>query len=94
MELALNDEQLNLDHAKTSMKSAQDKLIAAALKAGIEKVDVKVGDDFDKEKMEAVSMVPTTDDSQKGKVIAIISSAYKLTNKEGILKPAKVVVGK
>lgn len=94
MELALNDEQLDLERSKESLKSAQSKIIGAALKAGVEKIEVKVGEDFDKERMEAVSMIPAPSEDQKGKVIAVISSAYKLTNKEGILKPAKVIVGK
>ncbi len=94
IELAMNDENLTLEHAKHSLKSAQDKIIAAALKAGVEKIEVNVGDEFDKEKMEAVTMVPVQDKKQSGRVIAVISSAYKLTNKEGILRPAKVVIGK
>lgn len=93
LHLALNDENLNLEHAKVSMKSAQDKLIIAVSATGIEVVDVKVGDEFNKEKMEAVSTVPAGDD-KKNKVIAVISSAYKYKDKEFILKPAKVVVGK
>ncbi len=93
LQLAISDENLNLDHAKTSIVSAQDKLIGAALRSGIEKVEVKVGDEFDKEKMEAVSAVAAGEES-KGKIVAVISSAYKYVNRDGILKPAKVVVGK
>lgn len=94
LQLAISDENLDLDHAKTSIKSAQDKLIDTILRAGIEKVDVKIGDEFDKERMEAVSTVPAQDESQKNKVIAIISSAFKYVGKDFILKAAKVVVGK
>ena len=91
--LALNDENLTLEHAKVSMKSAQDKLVLAVTAAGVEVIDVRVGDIFDKEKMEAVSTI-VAGDEQKGKVIAVISSAYKYKDREFILKPAKVVVGK
>jgi len=91
--LALSDAELTLEHATSSMKSAQDKLVTAIEMAGVERIPVSVGDDFDKEKMEAISTVPG-DDSQKGKVIAVISSAFKYKNKDGILKPTKVVVGK
>lgn len=93
LHLALNDENLSLDHAKVSLKSAQDKLVLAVTATGVEVIDVKVGDDFNKEKMEAVSTVAAGEE-QKGKVIAVISSAYKYKDKEFILKPAKVVVGK
>jgi molecular chaperone GrpE len=92
IQLALQDTDLNLESSKISLKSAQDKLVSAAQSAGIEKVEVNIGDEFDKEKMEAVSTVPSPENA--GKVIAVITSAYKYTNKEGILKPAKVVVGK
>ncbi len=94
MQLALQDDNLNIEHAKTSLKSAQDKLVQAAERAGIAKIDVKVGEVFDKEKMEAVSVVPVQDENQKGKVIAVITTAYKYQNRDGILKAAKVVVGK
>ncbi len=94
LQLAMQDENLNLEHSKAAIISAQDKLVDSAKRAGIEKVEVKVGDEFDKEKMEAVSMVPVQDETQKGKVIAVISSAYKYANKDFILKAAKVVVGK
>lgn len=92
--LALNDQDLNLEHAKDSMKSAQDKLVATAEKAGIERVSVNAGDEFDKDKMEAISAIPVQDGSQKGKVVAVISSAFKYKGKDGILKAAKVIVGK
>lgn len=93
LNLAIADQELNLEHAKSSIKSAQDKLVTAIQTAGVERVDVKIGDNFNKEYMEAISTVPGTED-QKGKVIAVISSAFKYKNKEGVLKPAKVVVGK
>lgn len=93
LHLALNDENLNLEHAKVSIKSAQDKLITAVSTVGIEVIEVNIGDEFDKEKMEAVSTI-SAGEEQKNKVIAVISSAYKYKDREFILKPAKVVVGK
>ncbi|MEP7103159.1 MAG: nucleotide exchange factor GrpE [Candidatus Dojkabacteria bacterium] len=94
LNLALSDNDLNLEHAKSSMKSAQDKLVSAIQAAGVERINVSVGDEFNKDFMEAVSTVPTDDESQKGKIIAVISSAFKYKDKEGVLKPARVVVGK
>lgn len=90
--LALNDETLDLEHSKTSLKSAKDKLVDTVLRAGVERIEIKVGDEFNKDFMEAISTIPVQD--QKNKVIAVISSAYKYVGKEYILKPAKVVVGK
>jgi molecular chaperone GrpE (heat shock protein) len=94
LNLAITDENLDLDNAKSSIKSAQDKLTAAVKSAGVEKVDVQVGEAFDKERMEAISAIPVDDEDKKGKVIAVISSAYKYSGKTGVLKFAKVVVGK
>ncbi len=92
IQLALEDSELSLERAKQSLKTVQDKLIGAAATSGIEKIEVKPGDDFDKEKMEAVQAIPNAE--MAGKVVAVISSAYKYATKEGILKPAKVIVGK
>ena len=92
MQLALDDEGLDLERAKQSIQTAQDKLKGAASNAGVEAVEVKAGDDFDKEYMEAIQAIPN--EEMKGKVIAVISSAYKYSNKEGVLKAAKVIVGK
>lgn len=91
--LAILDEQPSLENAITSLKSAQDKLEAAASRAGIERISVEIGNDFDKEKMEAISTIDAGE-SSKNKVIAVISSAYKYKNKDGIVSPAKVIVGK
>lgn len=91
--LALSDENLSTENAKSSLKSAQEKLIAAVERVGIEKIPVALGDDFDKETMEAVSTLDSGSE-QKNKVIAVISSAYKYKNKDGILSAAKVIVGK
>lgn len=93
LHLALNDENLTLDHSKVSLKSAQDKLLLAAATVGIEIINVQVGEEFDKEKMEAVSAIPASEE-QKNKVVAVVSSAFKYKDKDFILKPAKVVVGK
>lgn len=93
LQLALNDADLNLDTSKDAIKSAQSKMNTVLESAGVEKIEVKVGDEFDKESMEAVSTLAAGEE-QKNKVIAVITSAIKLKSKEGIFKPAKVVVGK
>lgn len=90
--LALSDEGSDMERLKEVLTIAKEKLIGAAAKSGVEKVEVSVGDDFDNQKMEAISAVP--DEKNKGKVIAVISSAYKYSGSENILKPAKVIVGR
>ena len=90
--LALDDSDLNLERAKDSINNAKEKLKSTAMNAGIETLEINVGDEFDKEKMEAVQATPNPD--MKNKVIAVISSAFKFKDKDGILKPAKVIIGK
>ncbi|BCX14133.1 MAG: hypothetical protein KatS3mg085_665 [Candidatus Dojkabacteria bacterium] len=92
IDLALNDEDLNLEGAKEALKTAKEKLNQSINLAGVEKIEIKKGDEFDKEIMEAISVIP--DENFKNKVIAVISSAYKYKGKDGVIRPARVIVGK
>ncbi len=92
MQMAMNDESLDIESAKQSITNAQEKLRAAARSAGVEPLEVKVGDDFDSSRMEAVTTVP--DEKLKNKVVAVISSGFKYASKDGVINAAKVVVGK
>lgn len=92
LQMAMQDPDLDLDRAKSSMQNAQSKISAAVKSAGIEPIEVKVGDEFDKTKMEAIQAV--ANEEMKNKVIAVISSAYRYVGQETILKAAKVIVGK
>jgi molecular chaperone GrpE len=68
-----------------------DKLNKSIEKKGVKKIEAK-GCDFDVEKHEAITEIPVTDDSQKGKVIDEIESGYMMHEK--VIRFAKVVVGK
>lgn len=92
LQLAIDDAELDLERAKSSLQTAQEKIKSAAKNAGVETIEVNIGDDFDSSTMEAIQAVP--DEKNAGKVIAVISSAYKYTGRDGILKAAKVIVGK
>ena len=92
--LALTDENLDLERSKSSLKIAQDKLLGAIGHVGVERIDIKVGDEFDKEKMEAITTIPVEDQNEKNKVVSIVSSAFKYKDKDGVIKHAKVIVGK
>jgi molecular chaperone GrpE len=94
LNMAVNDENLDLDNSKTSIKSAQDKLVSSIERAGVERINVNVGDEFNKDIMEAISTIPVQEEDKKGKVVAVISSAFKYRDRDGIIKAAKVVVGK
>jgi molecular chaperone GrpE len=92
LQMAMSDQNLDLESAKVAIQNAQSKLIMATKSAGVEALDVKPGDVFDQNTMEAVTAVP--DQENKQKVMAVISTGFKYANKEGIIKAAKVVIGK
>jgi len=58
---------------------------------GLELVEVRVGDPFDADFMEAVTQIPAHWEDLKGKVIDVIEKGYKLGDK--IIRYPKVVTG-
>lgn len=94
LNMAVNDENLSSENAKSSIKSAQEKMLNSIKRGGIEIVEVKTGDEFNKDTMEAISTLPTEDEAMRGKVVAVVSSAFKFKDREGVIKHAKVIVGK
>lgn len=59
--------------------------------AGVRVMDVKSGSDFDADFHEAITQIPVTDDSLKGKVVEVVEHGYLLIDK--VIRYAKVVVG-
>ena len=67
--------------------------LADVLKSnGLNVTETKVGDTFDAEIHEAITLIPAADASQKGKIIDITEKGYQLGDK--IIRFPKVVVGK
>lgn len=58
---------------------------------GLNVTETNVGDTFDAEIHEAITLIPATDESQKGKIIDITEKGYQLGDK--IIRFPKVVVG-
>ncbi len=81
----------DLSAVKEGVRLIYDKLNKSIEKKGVKKIEAK-GCDFDVEKHEAITEIPVTDDSQKGKVIDEIESGYMMYEK--VIRFAKVVVGK
>lgn len=94
IQLALQDEGLTKDRAEEMLKIAQDKLGTAVLIAGLEKIEVKVGDVYQASKMEAITTAPVESEDKHNTVVAVISAGYQYSGQGDILKTAKVVVGK
>ena len=58
---------------------------------GLEETKVEVGDVFNSDLHEAISQIKATNENQKGKIIDVIETGYKLGEK--IIRYPKVVVG-
>jgi molecular chaperone GrpE len=81
----------DLSAVKEGVRLIYDKLNKSIEKKGVKKIEAK-GCDFDVEKHEAITEIPVTEDSQKGKVIDEVESGYMMHEK--VIRFAKVVVGK
>ena len=66
--------------------------LADVLKSnGLKATETKVGDTFDAEIHEAITLIPAADASHKGKIIDVTEKGYQLGDK--IIRFPKVVVG-
>ncbi|MCA9378892.1 nucleotide exchange factor GrpE [Candidatus Dojkabacteria bacterium] len=94
IQLALSDEGTEDGRAKEMLRISQDKLLAALQIAGVEKVEIRPGDKFDAHMMEAITTTPVAEPAQDNAVIAVVSSAFRYSGQENMLRTAKVIVGK
>ena len=69
----------------------KNKLTDVLKSNGLNVTETNVGDTFDAEIHEAITLIPVTDESQKGKIIDITEKGYQLGDK--IIRFPKVVVG-
>ena len=69
----------------------KNKLTDVLKSNGLNLTETNVGDTFDAEIHEAITLIPATDESQKGKIIDITEKGYQLGDK--IIRFPKVVVG-
>ena len=70
----------------------KNKLTDVLKSNGLNLTETNVGDTFDAEIHEAITLIPATDESQKGKIIDITEKGYQLGDK--IIRFPKVVVGR
>ena len=69
----------------------KNKLTDVLKSNGLNVTETNVGDTFDAEIHEAITLIPATDESQKGKIMDITEKGYQLGDK--IIRFPKVVVG-
>ncbi len=69
----------------------QTKLKATLKQKGLDEVSVKIGDSFDADVHEAITIIPAPTNDLKGKIVDIIEKGYKLGEK--IIRFPKVITG-
>ncbi|MEI6462605.1 MAG: nucleotide exchange factor GrpE [bacterium] len=84
------------DHnkVKSAYKSVKDKLFGVISDFGLEEIPVQVGDAFDMHTMEAIGTLVTELEEENDTVKHVASKGYKYSNKDNIVRPAKVIVAK
>ncbi|AWU45037.1 nucleotide exchange factor GrpE [Blattabacterium punctulatus] len=70
----------------------QVKFIKILKQKGLNKIQIKKGDDFNTDFHEAITQIPVLKENLKGKIIEIIESGYILQKK--VIRHAKVITGK
>lgn len=74
----------------TGIELIYNKFIGILKQNGLQKIETE-GADFDTDFHEAIAMVPTPDESLKGKVLDCVQTGYTLNDK--VIRHAKVAVG-
>ena len=80
----------NAAEIRIGVELIYNKFVTILKQNGLQKIETE-GKDFDTDYHEAIAMVPTPDESQKGKVLDCIQTGYILNDK--VIRHAKVVVG-
>jgi len=88
--VANNEKVEDINALREGFKLIQHKMINILTGKGLVAVESK-GEQFDPDKHEAITNVPVSDESQKGKVIDVVERGYNLHGKT--LRFAKVIVG-
>ena len=91
-EMALKDLENSeaTDAAKKGTELIYKQLLDILKKKGVTEIEA-LGKTLDTDEHEAISQVPATDDSMKGKVVEVFRKGYKLNGK--VIRFAQVVVG-
>ena len=88
--IATMEKSENAAELSTGVELIDNKLVSILQHNGLQKIETE-GKDFDTDFHEAIAMVPTPDESLKGKVLDCIETGYILNDK--VIRHAKVAVG-
>lgn len=67
------------------------KLVEILRGKGLKSLEIQSGDEFDTDKMEAITQIPAPSEDLKGKVVETVETGYALNDK--VIRYAKVVIG-
>lgn len=90
----LDDDTKDLARCEQMLGIMRDKLLATVGRVGLEEVEVKTGDTFDAQIMEAIGTVAVAEVDDHNKVITVAQPGYKYADKDQLMRMAKVIVGK
>ena len=88
--IATMEKSENAAELRTGVELIYNKFVGILKQNGLQKIETE-GKDFDTDFHEAIAMVPTPDESLKGKVLDCIQTGYILNDK--VIRHAKVAVG-
>lgn len=88
--IATMEKSENAAELRTGVELIYNKFVSILKQNGLQKIETE-GKDFDTDFHEAIAMVPTPDESLKGKVLDCIQTGYILNDK--VIRHAKVAVG-
>ena len=90
MAMSMLEKATDVQAAKEGTELIYNKLMAYLGSKGLQKIEAK-GEVFDTDLHEAVTLFPVQDEEQKGKIIDVMQTGYKLGEK--VIRFAKVIVG-
>lgn len=92
LEIIDDMERLLKEDSHEGMRSIYDKFLSVLAQKGFEKITINPNDKFDMNSMEAVTTIPTTDNSLENVIHEVLQNGYKKGDK--VIRHAKVVVSK
>eukprot|EP00746_Dinoflagellata_sp_MGD_P015603 gnl/MRDRNA2_/MRDRNA2_134740_c0_seq1.p1 gnl/MRDRNA2_/MRDRNA2_134740_c0~~gnl/MRDRNA2_/MRDRNA2_134740_c0_seq1.p1 ORF type:complete len:200 (-),score=51.09 gnl/MRDRNA2_/MRDRNA2_134740_c0_seq1:278-877(-) len=88
--MSASESSKDIKALREGMMLIQNKLNKSLESRGLKKMEVKKGDEFDDEKHEAITQIPSEKDLE-GKIVDVVEPGYTLG--DSIVRFAKVVVG-
>lgn len=77
-----------------SLAPVTDKMRGIMKDYGVQEIEIKVGDKFSPSTMQAIGSTAVTDEKLADTVVHIAQKGYKYANKETIIRPVRVIIGK